>query len=138
MLNYLNGNKKNFEKKLNIILDKRKSIQSKKLDDVRSIIKNVKNNKDKALIKYEKKFSLIKSKIGVKSIKFSKKEIEKISKKIRDAELKKIPYMIIIGENELKSNKISLRKHTEGDLGKMTLDDLISILKKEKNVIINN
>jgi len=63
---------------------------------------------------------------------------EKISKKIRDAELKKIPYMIIIGENELKSNKISLRKHTEGDLGKMTLDDLISILKKEKNVIINN
>ena len=63
---------------------------------------------------------------------------EKISKKIRDAELKKIPYMIIIGENELKSNKISLRKHTEGDLGKMTFDDLISILKKEKNVIINN
>ena len=63
---------------------------------------------------------------------------EKISKKIRDAELKKIPYMIIIGENELKSNKISLRKHTEGDLGKMTLDDLISTLKKEKNVIINN
>ena len=63
---------------------------------------------------------------------------EKISKKIRDAELKKIPYMIIIGENELKSKKISLRKHTEGDLGIMTLDDLISTLRKEKNVIINN
>ena len=63
---------------------------------------------------------------------------EKISKKIRDAELRKIPYMVIIGENELKSNKISLRKHTEGDLGKMTLGDLISTLKKEKNVIINN
>ena len=63
---------------------------------------------------------------------------EKISKKIRDAELKKIPYMIIIGENELKSKKISLRKHTEGDLGVMTLDHLISTLRKEKNVIINN
>ena len=98
MLNYLNGNKKNFEKKLNIILDKRKSIQSKKLDDVRSIIKNVKNNKDKALIKYEKKFSLIKSKIGVKSIKFSKKEIEKISKKINP----KLKRSIDIAFNRIK------------------------------------
>ena len=98
MLNYLNGNIKNFEKRLNIILDKRKSIQSKKLDDVRSIIKNVKSNKDKALIKYEKKFSLIKSKIDIKSIKFSKKEIEKISKKINP----KLKRSIDIAFNRIK------------------------------------
>jgi len=62
---------------------------------------------------------------------------EKISRKIRDAELKKIPYMIIIGEKELKSKKISLRKHGKGDIGLMTVDKLISILKSEKNTNIN-
>ena len=98
MLNYLNGNKKNFEKRLSIILNKRKSIQTKKLNDVRSIIKNVRNNKDKALIKYEKKFSSINSKIDIKNIKFSKKEIEKISKKINP----KLKRSIDIAFNRIK------------------------------------
>ena len=98
MLNYLNGNKKNFEKRLSIILNKRKSIQTKKLNDVRSIIKNVRNNKDKALIKYEKKFSSINSKIDIKNIKFSKEEIEKISKKINP----KLKRSIDIAFNRIK------------------------------------
>ncbi|MFC4872408.1 threonine--tRNA ligase [Negadavirga shengliensis] len=42
---------------------------------------------------------------------------EKIGRKIRDAEVKKIPFMIIVGEKEKEDNKLSLRKHGEGDIG---------------------
>ena len=80
MLKYLNGNQKNFKKKLEIILNKRRIIQKNKSSIVKTIIKNVKKNGDKALINYEKKFSKIKSKKN--NLKFSEKEIKKISKKI--------------------------------------------------------
>ena len=80
MLKYLNGNQKNFIKKLAIILDKRKLDQKNKSSTVIKIIKNVKKNGDKALIKYERKFSKIKTKKN--SLKFSEKEIKKISKRI--------------------------------------------------------
>ena len=56
---------------------------------------------------------------------------EKISRKIRDAEIKKIPYMLIIGEKEKESNTLSVRKKTKGDIGKMDLNDLFKILKDE-------
>ncbi|WP_069661146.1 threonine--tRNA ligase [Arcticibacter eurypsychrophilus] len=45
---------------------------------------------------------------------------EKIGRKIRDAEMKKIPYMLIIGEKEMSEGLVSVRKHGEGDLGSMT------------------
>ncbi len=48
---------------------------------------------------------------------------EKIGRKIRDAEVKKIPYMLIIGEKEQESQTISIRKKGEGDLGSMTLTE---------------
>ena len=79
ILKYLNGNQNNFEKKLLLILNRRKFIQSK-ADIVKKIIKGVKKNGDKALIQYEKKFS--NNKINETSIKFSKKEINKIEKSI--------------------------------------------------------
>ena len=79
ILKYLNGNQNNFEKKLLLILNRRKFIQSK-ADIVKKIIKGVKKNGDKALIQYEKKFS--NNKINKTSIKFSKKEINKIEKGI--------------------------------------------------------
>jgi|TARA_B110000090_G_C13372314_1_gene442595 histidinol dehydrogenase len=79
ILKYLNGNQNNFEKKLQLILNRRKFIQSK-ADIVKKIIKGVKKNGDKALIQYEKKFS--NNKINKTSIKFSKKEINKIEKSI--------------------------------------------------------
>ena len=56
---------------------------------------------------------------------------EKISRKIRDAEIKKIPYMLIIGEKEKESNTLSVRKKTKGDIGKMDLNDLFKILIEE-------
>ncbi len=58
---------------------------------------------------------------------------EKISKKIRDAEVKKIPYMLVIGDNEMKSSTLSVRKKYEGDIGKMSLEGLIKILNEELN-----
>jgi threonyl-tRNA synthetase len=56
---------------------------------------------------------------------------EKIGKKIRDAEVNKIPYMIIIGENEEKEGMISVRKHGTGDLGSYNTLEFIKILKEE-------
>ena len=57
--------------------------------------------------------------------------IEKISKKIRDAEVKKIPYMLIIGEDEIKSNTVSIRKKSIGDKGKVKIEKLISMLEDD-------
>ena len=54
--------------------------------------------------------------------------IEKVSKKIRDAEVKKIPYMLIIGEDEMKSGTVSVRKKSIGDKGKVDLENLLSML----------
>ena len=59
------------------------------------------------------------------------KRVEKISKKIRDAEVMKIPYMIIVGENEMNSSNLSVRKKGEGDIGKMSLIELENILNIE-------
>lgn len=58
---------------------------------------------------------------------------EKIGKKIRDAELQKIPYMLIVGEQEEKENIISVRKHKEGDLGSFTIKEFSNIIKEEIN-----
>jgi threonyl-tRNA synthetase len=58
---------------------------------------------------------------------------EKIGKKIRDAELKKIPFMLIIGEKEFNENKVSVRKHGTGDLGSFTLTEFIQLINNEVN-----
>ncbi|NNC71014.1 MAG: threonine--tRNA ligase [Flavobacteriaceae bacterium] len=59
------------------------------------------------------------------------KRNEKTGRKIRDAEVSKIPYMIIIGEREEAENKISVRKHGEGDLGTFTIEEFVSLVNKE-------
>lgn len=56
---------------------------------------------------------------------------EKIGKKIRDAEIKKIPFMLIVGEKEQEEGKVSVRKHGEGDLGSMTIESFTEIMQKE-------
>jgi threonyl-tRNA synthetase len=62
---------------------------------------------------------------------------EKTGKKIRDAEIKKIPYMIIVGENEENDGTVSVRKHGEGDQGIQTIDSFINSLKEEIENSIN-
>ncbi len=56
---------------------------------------------------------------------------EKTGKKIRDAELKKIPFMLVVGENEEQNGTISVRRRGEGDLGTMTTEDFVAYFKKE-------
>ena len=63
---------------------------------------------------------------------------ETMGRKIRDAEINKTPYMIIIGENEEKENCISLRKHGGEDLGKMSVDDFVKIINNSIKKIFNN
>ena len=86
MLKYFNANQRNFLNKLEKVLEKRKIKQRNQSDVVKKILASVKRNGDKAVIKYEKKFSKIKS--NSTKIKFSKKEINSIVKNI-DLELKK-------------------------------------------------
>ena len=59
---------------------------------------------------------------------------EKIGKKIRDAETKKIPFMLIIGEQEANEGSVSVRKHGEGDVGKFKLEEFISYFKEQLTV----
>ena len=59
---------------------------------------------------------------------------EKVGRKIRDAELKKIPYMLIVGEKEAESGTVSVRKHGQGDLGTMSLEAFSDQLIKEITV----
>jgi threonyl-tRNA synthetase len=59
---------------------------------------------------------------------------EKIGKKIRDAETKKIPFMLIIGEQEAAEGTVSVRKHGEGDIGKFKLDDFVTFFKEQLTV----
>lgn len=56
---------------------------------------------------------------------------EKIGKKIRDAEMMKVPYMMIIGEKEMNENKVSVRIHGQGDKGMLPLEEVIVKLKQE-------
>jgi len=57
---------------------------------------------------------------------------EKIGRKIRDAELKKIPIMLIVGEKEAEQNEVSIRKHGQGDQGSMSIENFVSYFNREK------
>ncbi len=53
---------------------------------------------------------------------------EKVGKKIRDNEIKRIPYMIIVGEKEVENNTLSIRKQGEGEVGKMSLEEFAKFI----------
>ncbi len=58
---------------------------------------------------------------------------EKIGKKIRDAELNKIPYMLIVGESEADTQQVAVRRQGEGDLGTFSIEEFAQIINKEIN-----
>ncbi|MDX2304859.1 MAG: threonine--tRNA ligase [Microscillaceae bacterium] len=62
---------------------------------------------------------------------------ETTKRKIRDAEVGKVPYMLILGEREAEERKVSIRKHGEGDLGSFTLEDFQEMFRKEIEAAIN-
>lgn len=56
---------------------------------------------------------------------------EKIGYKIREAQLQKVPYMLILGEKEVEVNAVGVRKRKEGDIGQMSIEDFVSMISKE-------
>ena len=56
---------------------------------------------------------------------------ETIGKKIREAEMNKIPFMLIVGEKEEKDGTVSVRKHSEGDIGVMSVESFSEIIENE-------
>ena len=63
---------------------------------------------------------------------------ETIGKKIREAEISKVPFMLILGEKETKMENVSVRKHREGDLGMMDLKSFVRLIKEEISKNISN
>ena len=61
---------------------------------------------------------------------------EKTSRKIRDAEIQKIPFMLIVGEKEESENTISVRKQSKGNIGTMEIDAFIEMINSEINDMI--
>ena len=56
---------------------------------------------------------------------------EKIGYKIREAQLQKVPYMLIIGDKEIESNSVGVRSRKDGDIGSMSFDDFSNKIKEE-------
>ncbi|HCE54585.1 MAG: threonine--tRNA ligase [Lutibacter sp.] len=61
------------------------------------------------------------------------KRNEKTGRKIRDAEMNKIPFMLIVGEQEENDGTVSVRKQGDGDIGSSTINEFISLINKEVN-----
>ena len=60
----------------------------------------------------------------------------KLNGKIKNAQLEKIPYMVIIGEKEIEQQNISIRDRLQGNQGTSTIDDFIKKIKKHENEVI--
>lgn len=56
---------------------------------------------------------------------------EKLGYKLREAQLEKVPYMIVVGDKDIENNTISVRSRKKGDMGSMSIDDFIDIITKE-------
>jgi len=57
---------------------------------------------------------------------------EKIGKKIRDTELQKVPYMLVVGEKEMQEGNVSVRRQGKGDMGMMPTDQFVESVAVEK------
>ncbi len=56
---------------------------------------------------------------------------EKIGYKIREAQLEKVPYMLIIGDKDIENNAVSVRSRKDGDIGSMPIDEFVVKIKEE-------
>lgn len=61
----------------------------------------------------------------------AKVEAETVSKKIREGEIQKIPYILVVGEREMKANSVRIRQRQKGDIGEIKLDEFIERIDKE-------
>ena len=60
---------------------------------------------------------------------------EKLGRKIRDAQLQKVPYMLVVGDKEKEAHTVGVRERSKGDLGSMSLEEFKDLLSKEFNPI---
>ena len=86
--------------------------------------------------KYAEKVSVFLEKAEIRATLDNRNET--VSKKIRDSEQNKIPYMGIIGDKEVRNNSISIRALGGDDIGEMNIDELINFIKKEEEKSYNN
>ncbi len=63
---------------------------------------------------------------------------EKAGRKIRDAELKKVPFMLIVGDKEAENETVSVRKHGAGDLGIMSIEAFVRLINEEIALLLNS
>ncbi|MBO5587881.1 MAG: threonine--tRNA ligase [Acidaminococcaceae bacterium] len=63
---------------------------------------------------------------------------EKIGKKIREAQVQKVPFMLIVGEKEVESRTVAVRQRHGGDLGAMSLEDFIARMQKDIDAKVND
>jgi threonyl-tRNA synthetase len=63
---------------------------------------------------------------------------EKIGRKIRDNELKRIPYLLVLGEKEAETGMLAVRKQGQGDLGEMSIEDFAAVINNEIKENFNN
>ena len=74
----------------------------------------------------------VKAKLAVHDIRgFIDNRTESIGRKIRDTELKKVPFMLIVGEKEAESQSVGVRRQGEGDLGAMSISDFVEFFKAQ-------
>ena len=86
--------------------------------------------------KYAEKVSVFLEKAEIRATLDNRNET--VSKKIRDSEQNKVPYMGIIGDKEIRNNSISIRALGGDDIGEMNIDELINFIKKEEEKSYNN
>jgi threonyl-tRNA synthetase len=56
---------------------------------------------------------------------------ESVGKKIREAEVRKVPYMLVVGDQEERAGRVAVRRHREGDLGPVAVDDFVRRARDE-------
>ncbi|MBL3658249.1 threonine--tRNA ligase [Fulvivirga sediminis] len=85
--------------------------------------------------KYHQYAEEIYTKLGEKDIRgYIDNRDEKIGRKIRDAEVKKVPFMLIVGDKEQEDNQVAIRRHGKGDLGSMSLYDFVKHFHSESSL----
>ncbi|MCW2984895.1 MAG: thrS [Conexibacter sp.] len=55
---------------------------------------------------------------------------ESVGRKIRDAELAKVPYMLVVGDREAESGSVAVRRHGQGDQGTVTVDEFVAQIEE--------
>ncbi len=82
--------------------------------------------------RHEKYAKEVAKRFKIKDLRFKiKDENETVSKKIREGEMKKIPYLLVVGDKEIKNKSVRVRKIGKGDIGEVSVDRFIKKIKKE-------